>query len=53
MKEPLYIMPMFHPSFLLRNASKEKGAPKWLTWQDAKEVKAAMGFYQNSSDMVN
>jgi uracil-DNA glycosylase len=53
MKEPLYIMPMFHPSFLLRNASKEKGAPKWLTWQDAKEVKAAMGFSQNSSDMVN
>ena len=26
MPEPLYIMPMFHPSYLLRNASKEKAA---------------------------
>ena len=45
MDEDLYIMPIFHPSYLLRNASKEKGAPKWLTWQDMKEVKAALSFY--------
>ena len=45
MKEPLYVMPMFHPSYLLRNASKEKGGPKWLTWGDMKEVKAALEFY--------
>ena len=32
-------MPIFHPSYLLRNPSKEKGKPKWLTWQDLKKVK--------------
>jgi DNA polymerase len=45
MDDDLYIMPMFHPSYLLRHASKEKGAPKWLTWNDMKEVKAALSFY--------
>ncbi len=45
MDDPLYIMPLFHPAYLLRNASKEKGAPKWLTWQDIQEVKAALSFY--------
>ena len=45
MSDELYIMPMFHPSYLLRNPSKEKGAPKWLTWTDMKEVKAALNFY--------
>jgi uracil-DNA glycosylase family 4 len=45
MTHELYIMPMFHPSYLLRNASKEKGSPKWLTWQDMKEVKIALDFY--------
>ncbi|MEM7554826.1 MAG: uracil-DNA glycosylase [Cyanobacteria bacterium P01_A01_bin.84] len=33
-------MPIFHPSYLLRNPSKEKGRPKWLMWQDIKEVRA-------------
>lgn len=33
------MMPIFHPSYLLRNASREKGSPKWLMWQDIKEVK--------------
>ncbi|MGA0241652.1 MAG: uracil-DNA glycosylase [Candidatus Marinamargulisbacteria bacterium] len=45
MSDDLYIMPMFHPSYLLRSPSKEKGAPKWLTWTDMKEVKAALSFY--------
>lgn len=35
------MIPMFHPSYLLRNDSREKGSPKWLTWQDIKEVKRA------------
>ena len=46
MPDPLYIMPMFHPSYLLRQQSKEKGSPKWLTWQDVQEVKSALEFYQ-------
>ena len=33
------MMPIFHPSYLLRNDSREKGSPKWLTWQDIQEVK--------------
>ena len=33
------MMPIFHPSYLLRNESKEKGSPKWLMWQDIKEVR--------------
>ncbi len=35
------MMPIFHPSYLLRNDSREKGSPKWLMWQDIKEVKQA------------
>jgi len=46
MSDPLYVMPMFHPSFLLRNASSEQGKPKWLTWQDIKEVKAFLNFLE-------
>ena len=33
------MMPIFHPSYLLRNPSREKGSPKWLMWQDIKEVR--------------
>lgn len=36
------VMPIFHPSFLLRNDSKEVGSPKWLMWQDIKEVRRAL-----------
>ena len=37
------IFPMFHPSYLLRNSAdvSEKG-PKFLTWQDIKELKKAL-----------
>ena len=33
------MMPIFHPSYLLRNQSRDKGSPKWLMWQDIQEVK--------------
>ncbi len=33
------MMPIFHPSYLLRNASREKGSPKWLMWQDIQEIR--------------
>ncbi|MBD98070.1 MAG: uracil-DNA glycosylase [Candidatus Marinamargulisbacteria bacterium] len=48
MDDNLYIMPLFHPSYLLRNDSREKGSPKWLTWHDLKEIKAALSFYEQS-----
>lgn len=35
------MLPIFHPSYLLRNDSHEKGSPKWLMWQDIQEVKKA------------
>lgn len=32
-------MPVFHPSYLLRNQSKAQGSPKWLMWQDIQTVR--------------
>lgn len=46
MDAPLYIMPLFHPSYLLRNQSKDKGSPKWHTWQDIQEVQLALRYYK-------
>ena len=36
----IQMFPMFHPSYLLRYPSREKGSPKYLTWQDIQRVKA-------------
>lgn len=36
------VMPLFHPAYLLRNPSRERGGPKWLTWQDMQEVKRTL-----------
>lgn len=33
------MMPIFHPSYLLRNASRKKGSPKWHMWQDIQEIR--------------
>lgn len=38
----LKVMPLFHPAYLLRNAGRERGAPKWLMWQDMKSLVAAL-----------
>jgi DNA polymerase len=35
-------MPIFHPAYLLRNQSREKGSPKWLMWQDIQAVRARL-----------
>jgi DNA polymerase len=34
-----WLMPIFHPAYLLRNPSKQPGSPKALTWQDIREVR--------------
>ena len=34
------LFPMFHPSYFLRNESKAVGSPRYLTWQDVKDLKA-------------
>ena len=48
-KEDIKYMPIFHPSYLLRNPSKEKGKPKWLTWQDLKKLRRRLTQFENSS----
>ena len=34
-----WIMPIFHPSYLLRNPSKNPGSPKALMWDDIRAVR--------------
>ncbi|HEX9385212.1 MAG TPA: uracil-DNA glycosylase [Anaerolineales bacterium] len=34
-----WIMPIFHPSYLLRNPTREPGSPKALMWEDIREVR--------------
>lgn len=41
-QEGRWYMPIFHPAYLLRNQSREKGSPKWLMWQDIQTVKAKL-----------
>jgi uracil-DNA glycosylase family 4 len=38
-QEGRWIMPIFHPSYLLRNQSKEPGSPKAQMWDDIREVR--------------
>jgi uracil-DNA glycosylase len=35
-------MPIFHPSYLLRNPSGKEGSPKWLMWQDIQAIRTTM-----------
>lgn len=53
MSEPLYVMPMFHPSYLLRNQSRDIGSPKWLTWKDIQEVQTALAYYRANPSSVS
>ena len=34
-----WILPIFHPSYLLRNPSREPGSPKSLMWNDIREAR--------------
>jgi DNA polymerase len=34
-----WLMPIFHPSYLLRNQSRDPGSPKALMWEDIREVR--------------
>jgi DNA polymerase len=37
--EGRWLMPIFHPSYLLRNPSREPHSPKALMWNDIREVR--------------
>ncbi|MDF5713363.1 MAG: uracil-DNA glycosylase [Rhizonema sp. NSF051] len=41
-------MPILHPSYLLRNPSREQGSPKWLMWQDIQAVRAKFDEISNT-----
>lgn len=41
-KDDRFYMPIFHPAYLLRNQSKDKGSPKWLMWQDIQAVRSKL-----------
>lgn len=32
------VFPLYHPAYLLRNPGRERGGPKWETWQDMQEL---------------
>lgn len=34
-----WVMPIFHPSYLLRNPSREPGSPKALMWEDIRQAR--------------
>ena len=36
------MMPIFHPSYLLRNHSLEEGSPRWLMKEDLKKIKKGL-----------
>lgn len=37
-----YLMPMYHPAYLLRKDTRTVGGPKSLTWRDIREVAAVL-----------
>jgi len=37
--EGRWVMPIFHPSYLLRNPSRDPGSPKALMWDDIRTVR--------------
>lgn len=45
----IQLFPMFHPSYLLRNPSREKGSPKYLTWIDIQKVRRWLDERDNST----
>ncbi len=36
------VMPLYHPAYLLRNPSRERGKPKWQMWEAMKDLAAAL-----------
>ncbi|MGM0508864.1 MAG: uracil-DNA glycosylase [Fusobacteriota bacterium] len=41
------VIPILHPSYLLRQGSTKKGSPKWNTWQDMKKIKKIFDKYNS------
>ena len=46
----IQLFPMFHPSYLLRNPSRAKGSPKYLTWLDIQKVRKWLDEHAGTQD---
>jgi len=46
----ILMMPMFHPSYLLRNPSRAKGSPKYLTWLDVQKVRKWIDEFEHADN---
>jgi len=46
----IQLFPMFHPSYLLRNPSRAKGSPKYLTWLDIQKVRKWLDEHTGTKD---
>lgn len=46
-------MPIFHPAYLLRNQSRDKGSPKWLMWQDIQLVRQKLDELREAAPSVS
>lgn len=49
-KQGIEVFPMYHPSYLLRNPSREPGSPKHQAWQDIQTLKARLDAWAAGSD---
>lgn len=47
--EGRFCMPIFHPSYLLRNPSRDRGSPKWMMWQDIQAVRVKYDEIRNAN----
>lgn len=37
------LLPVYHPAYLVRNPSRERGSPKWRMWEAMKDLAATLG----------
>jgi len=46
------VMPLYHPAYLLRNPSRERGGPKWQMWEAMKRLRQTMDALPSKSGPV-
>lgn len=46
------VFPLFHPAYLLRNPSRERGSPKWSMWEAMKELKERLDELPETSQPI-
>lgn len=51
-KLEVLMLPIFHPSYLLRNHGTEKGSPRWHTHQDLRELKRRLRLFEKGHDVA-